>query len=247
MSEPIDTFRISWIRWNKIGKQNIVNSLMDARKFAKGILLDVGCGSKPYEKIFSDNVKYYVGVDLPRSMYRKKNNRLYYYLINDDLKVNGNRVDIFANALSLPIKSSSIDTILLTEVIEHIPEPTKLVRELARVLKKGGVLIITTPQVWPLHEEPNDYYRFTKYGLKYLLETNGFKIISFSQRGRFFAMIGQMINDYIVNTLIEKHWFLFFIYPLCILVSFVFYYLDKIFPDYRHTLGHMIVAIKETN
>ena len=83
----------------------------------------------------------------------------------------GVTVDIIADAHDLHmIDSESFDVVLCTEVLEHLHSPAKAISEFHRVLKTGGVLIITTRFIFPLHDTPNDFFRFTKYGLKELLK-----------------------------------------------------------------------------
>jgi SAM-dependent methyltransferase len=69
--------------------------------------------------------------------------------------------------------------VLCTEVLEHLPEPQKAVDEIFRVLKPGGTLLLTTRFLFPIHDAPHDYFRFTKYGLRYLLR--GFEILKLEE------------------------------------------------------------------
>ena len=101
---------------------------------AKGRLLDVGCGSQPYRRYFT-YVDRHVGVDLPGSF--------------------GPR-DAYTNGMRLPFYVSVFDAVLCNQVLVHVPEPHTLMSEAARVLWPGGVLILTTSQVWALHHEPHD-------------------------------------------------------------------------------------------
>lgn len=66
-----------------------------------------------------------------------------------------------------------------------------------RVLKPGGCLILTSPQVWGLHEEPNDFYRYTRYGLAYLAENCGLEVVSLQARGGYWAMVGQRTSSFV--------------------------------------------------
>jgi SAM-dependent methyltransferase len=115
------------------------------------IVLDVGCGNKPYADLFSDCL--YIGAN--------------YSTIDAS-------PDIVADAMQLPIASQSVDLVFCSQVIEHVPRPWKLVDECHRVLKRGGWLVLSAPFYWPLHEEPHDYFRFTRYGLESLIVNSGF-------------------------------------------------------------------------
>jgi len=102
---------------------------------------DIGCGRRPYAKAFSD--KRYVCLDISELV----------------------RPDIVASATNLPFKNNAFDMIILTEVLEHLPEPEEALKEIRRVLRAGGFLVVTVPQYMYLHEIPHDYYRFTYYGI----------------------------------------------------------------------------------
>lgn len=107
------------------------------------LTLDLGCSGTPnYSKYFKNRV----GVDIAA----------------------GEGVDIVADAHKLPFEDEKFEIILCTEVLEHLHSPQIAISEMKRVLKKGGLLILTTRFIFPIHDAPNDYYRFTKYGLKFL-------------------------------------------------------------------------------
>lgn len=82
-------------------------------------------------------------------------------------------INVLADAHYLPFKDASFDVVLCTEVLEHLQEPQRAIDEMRRILKDGAKLILTTRFIYPLHETPGDYYRFTKYGLRYLLRNWG--------------------------------------------------------------------------
>src|SRR5688572_6567999 len=96
------------------------NSLRQCQSFVKGQLLDVGCGHRPYEKSFFAGAGKYVGTD---------------YLSDRS------RPDVIASALHLPFSAGSFDTVVSTEVLEHVPEPLKALKEMRRVIKPNGFLI----------------------------------------------------------------------------------------------------------
>ena len=77
---------------------------------------------------------------------------------------------VFGDGKHLPFRDASVDTVLSTEVLEHVPRPELLVREMARVVKPGGKLLITVPFIQPLHELPSDYFRFTPSSLRAFAE-----------------------------------------------------------------------------
>jgi SAM-dependent methyltransferase len=109
-------------------------------------------------------------------------------------------VDVAGDAQKLPFTDNSFDTVLCNEVLEHVAEPSRLMSEVARVLRPGGFLLLTTPQTWGLHHEPHDYYRFTHYGLRYQSEQAGLQVVSITPTCGLWATASQRIVDTIVHT-----------------------------------------------
>lgn len=138
----------------------ITNFLTEvSTKYVSGSMLDLGCGLKPYEKIFSPYVSQYVGVDLSDSPHGNLN------------------IDISGSAYDTTLESSSYNVVLCTEVLEHLEEPVFAVREINRILKYEGIVIMTIPFFWHIHEEPRDFFRYSEYGLRHIFEQTGFEII----------------------------------------------------------------------
>lgn len=122
-------------------------------------VLDVGCGDRWIEENIRSGTEY-IGLDYPLTV----------------SKGYPGRVDVFADGQRLPFKADSIDTVLLLDVLEHIVSPGSVLAEAYRVLKPGGLVVLQVPFLYPLHDEPHDYHRWTDYGLRLLLERQGFKI-----------------------------------------------------------------------
>ena len=118
-------------------------------KFARGRLLDLGCGQAPLYGMYRPHVTEVTCVDWSNSPHPAE------YL---DFEVDLTR--------ELPFASGEFDTILLSDVLEHIPNPDRLVLEMARVLAPTGSILLNTPFLYWLHEEPHDYYRFTEHALR---------------------------------------------------------------------------------
>jgi SAM-dependent methyltransferase len=78
-------------------------------------------------------------------------------------------VHVLGDAQALGFTDASFDVVLCTEVLEHVPEPQRAIDEMFRVLKPGGRLLLTTRFLFPIHDAPHDYFRYTKYGLRHLL------------------------------------------------------------------------------
>jgi SAM-dependent methyltransferase len=160
-----------------IAKRSLRRALARAAPHARGALLDVGCGVKPYRALFAGATRY-LGIERPGTRSRSR------------------VVDVWADALALPFRAKSFDTVLCNEVLEHVSEPARLFAEAARVMKPGAMLILSTPQVWGLHEEPFDFYRYTRYGLEHLARANGFEVLEIRPTCGTFAMVGQRLASF---------------------------------------------------
>ena len=164
------------------------------------------------------------------------------------------RVDYKSDITDIPCENNQFDVVLLTEVLEHLPEPYLALKELNRILKKGGKIYLTAPSSFQEHEIPHDYYRYTTYGLKYLLEKSGFNINSIEKRGGYFKYLGFRIWHVIFmpflnrDNLIKKIFGWIIKIPLIILfslISIIFYFLDDIFDKEKQlTLGYQVIAEK---
>lgn len=104
----------------------------------------------------------------------------------------GDHVDVVGSADNIPFHDGTFDSVLCTQVFEHLKDPFKSAREIHRVLKTGGKLLMTVPQTNELHEEPYDFFRYTKYGLKTMFEDAGFEVVEFEQRGGYYATLAQI-------------------------------------------------------
>src|SRR5215216_1408725 len=120
-------------------------------RYAKGRLLDLGCGNKPYESFYVPGTTSQIGCDVMQS--------------------DKNRVDVVCPATELQFPDAHFDTVFCTQVLEHVFRHDEMMKEIYRVLKPGGHIILTVPFAWELHEEPHDFFRYTKYALKELFET----------------------------------------------------------------------------
>ena len=81
----------------------------------------------------------------------------------------GGGVRVIGDAHALGLASGAFEVVLCTEVLEHLVEPQRAIDEMHRVLAPGGTLLLTTRFLFPIHDAPHDYFRFTKYGLRHLL------------------------------------------------------------------------------
>ena len=156
-----------------------LDAVLDASKYAKGNLLDVGCGDKPFLHVFDGKIEKYVGIEMQSTRHINK------------------EIDAFASGEHIPFKSNTFNTILTTSVLEHVKEPQKMFNEMHRILNKNSYLILTTPCQYGLHEQPHDYFRYTKYSLRMLAEKSGFKVVYIMPIGGMLVIITQLISKYI--------------------------------------------------
>ncbi len=137
-----------------------VKSLQKYESYINGTVLDIGCGQKPYKKIITKKDIKYFGLEHLKTLH------------------GFSEVDVTGSALQLPFKNSVADLVVSFQVMEHIPEPELFLMEIFRVLKPGGNCLLMTPFIWGEHEIPYDYFRYTRYGIKYLADKTGFKVLS---------------------------------------------------------------------
>ncbi len=198
----------------------------------KGKLIDLGCGTKPYACEFA-NVSEYIGLDIEQSG-------------NHDTK---SYIDMFYDGKTFPLENNSVDGFFSSETFEHIFNLEEIIIEINRVLKKDGLLLATCPFLWPEHEVPYDYARYTSFAIKNLLESKGFEIVAFEKTGNYFTAILQMQALYLyffINKipLLNHIFFILFISPIFIFGSLI----NKILPKFMKRkdlyLNNVILAKK---
>lgn len=137
-----------------------------APKHARGRLVDLGCGAKPYAALFAPHVSSHFGVDFGET------SALHYGVAT--------KADLLVDGTGTGLPAGSFDTLLCTQVLEHVLETEAFIAECHRLLAAGGKGIFTVPFVWQCHAEPNDFYRFARYALQALFERRGFRVVELS-------------------------------------------------------------------
>jgi SAM-dependent methyltransferase len=194
--------------------------------YVSGKVLDVGAGERArYNDLFTFDK--YIKMDVTE----------------------GPNVDVVGSADKMPFGDGEFDSVVCTQVFEHLVQPNLAAKEVARVLKSGGHLLITVPQMNELHEEPHDYFRYTKYGLISLFENAGLDMVSMEARGGFWTLLAQIKIRYITDL------FNLYQHPLLGAIAgkifriggeFAFWLdrLDKSKANHTHTIGWCAVVKK---
>lgn len=194
--------------------------------YIKGSILDIGAGKSDRYSDFFEKTKYT----------RLDNNPDF-------------NPDIIADAQAIPLEDESFDSIVSTQTLEHLPEPQKAIKEFYRLLKKDGYALITVPFFNEIHDEPYDYWRFTKFSLEKIFKEAGFKIVELEQTGGFFAVLAQLLIRYIINrlNLTKKRWSVLISPFLKIFGRFMIFLdrIDKNEKNRKFAIGWIIIAKKE--
>jgi SAM-dependent methyltransferase len=138
-------------------------------------VLDAGAGEGQYTGYFAR--QRYCGVDLAVG----------------DAGWDYSKLDAVADLGALPFGDGVFDAALNIVTIEHLREPGRALAEMARTLKPGGRLLVAAPHEWEVHQAPHDYFRYTRYGLEYLLERAGFEAIEIRPAGGYFRLLARRL------------------------------------------------------
>ncbi|MGY8814422.1 MAG: class I SAM-dependent methyltransferase [Gammaproteobacteria bacterium] len=160
------------------------NFLQDVSRTIGGNVLDIGCSHKLTKEYLNGDVQY-IGLD-------------YFTAIT----LYDSSPDIFGNAENLLFLNNSIDAVFLLDVLEHIKNPGLCMQEITRVLTAGGKLIFNVPFMYPIHDAPYDYQRWTIYGLRNLLEQNNLSVAQEDSIGNSFETSGLLLNLAICKTIV---------------------------------------------
>lgn len=198
--------------------------------------LDIWCGDKPYKSLF--NHSEYIGIDFKD------------YSRNNDFKINKPDIyfdDTYNENYTLPIANQSFDNVVSFQVLEHHQKPDIFISESYRVLRDDGLLLITVPFLWWIHEEPYDFQRYTRYGLTEILTKHGFKIMKIEEQWSVFSVISLLLNEYLNNFAIKgkAHYIItIIVYPPFLMFWYIAIVLDRIFKSKKIFFNYLVVAQK---
>jgi SAM-dependent methyltransferase len=164
-------------------------------------------------------------------------------------------IDVVSQLENLPYASQVFDSIICTQVLEHVREPQLVLNELSRILKEEGMICLTAPQGWGVHQPPHDYFRFTNYGLAYLLEKAGFTEISITPSCGYFGYLANRLTiiPKMLFWQLKSKWVRILLFPLEIVSYFLFVVLFPVilnaidFLDHKkdYTLNYLVKGKKK--
>jgi SAM-dependent methyltransferase len=237
--------------WVDLEASSLIHSLRTLAPQTKGRVLDVGCGEKPYEHLFLPFVDSYVGVE-------------YAETFGQTAAANKpGKADFVYDGKVLPFEDKSFDTVLSIQVLEHTPAPAALVVEMARVLSDDGLLVLSAPFCFRLHEEPHDYFRYSPHALRLLCEQARLEVTHMEPRGGLFSVIGHKLNSYLALNVAHidavaqsmgklghervadrgaRWWTVPWVAPTMAGIALGARVLDRVLPDPTEALGFVIIA-----
>ena len=200
--------------------------------FARGLpagarVLDAGCGEGQYRHDFAR--QRYCGVDLAVG----------------DTAWDYSQVDAVADLTALPFRAACFDAAVHIVTIEHLKEPGRALAEIARTLVPGSALLVAAPHEWEVHQAPHDYFRYTRYGLAYLLEQAGFEVCEMRAAGGYFRLLARRLLNGLQFFTGGIRWLLFL--PAAMLLvppALVLPLVDALDRDRNFTLGYLCTARK---
>jgi SAM-dependent methyltransferase len=190
-------------------------------------VLDAGAGQGQYAHHFAG--RRYCGVDLAVG----------------DAAWDYGRLDAIADLTALPFPNATFAAALHIVTIEHLREPACALAELARTLVPGATLLIAAPHEWEVHQAPHDYFRYTRYGLAYLLEKAGFEVREIHASGGYFRLLARRLLNGLQFFTGGLRWLAFI--PAAILAvppALILPLLDFLDRDRNFTLGYICTARK---
>jgi len=218
-------YRINYLSHNWLSHK--IHNRVFGRKarFIKGRVVDLGCGTAPYR---NDVVKLggtYEGVDWSNSFH------------NIQPEVVADLTKPF------PFSDQYADTLLSFQVLEHLPEPRHFLNECYRILQSGGSLILTVPFQWRVHEAPYDFFRFTRFGLEYMLKAAGFGNYTIEEMGGFWYTWLLKLN-YFTATKFAWGPLKYIFFPWWFFNQALAMLLDRIVTSKQEAGGYVVLATK---
>ena len=188
-------------------------------------LLDAGAGEARHAALFPR--QHYFGVDLAVG----------------DANWNYGKLHCIADLGALPFAPLSFDAVLNIVTLEHLPDPARALREMARVMRPGARLLLAAPHEWEVHQSPHDYFRYTRHGLQYLLAQSGFVNIVITPAGGYFRLLARRLLNGLQFFAGGARWLLFIpAAAMAVPLAMVLPALDGLDAEKNFTLGYICTA-----
>ena len=154
-----------------------------AERYAKGCLVDLGCGSAGFQRFFDGRVSSYVRLDYPATQH--------------SMGYGEANMDVAADVRAIPIQTDGVDSALLLDVLEHVFQVEEVLQDISRILRPGGTLLLTAPFIYPVHGKPYDFHRFSFYALERYLGRYDLEIVEPSVMGGYGTVLATLINLFV--------------------------------------------------
>lgn len=168
-----------------LGRRNAPPEILACR----GLVVDVGSADRWLQRRLDPEV-HYLAIDLPAV----------------DGKAYADSPDVFGSAEALPLADESCDAVACFEVLEHVENPSRAIHEAVRVLRRGGIYVISAPFLYPLHDRPRDFRRYTPFGLRRSLTAAGLEVIAIRPMLRSLEITGMLASLAIAGGAMESSW-----------------------------------------
>lgn len=221
-------------------KRGEYRCLQEIKKLAHGTFLDIGCGRQWYRGQIAPLVEKYYGLDHPKFSKHYESNY---------------PIELKADVVEIPLPDKTVDIAMMNTVLELLPDQVKALKEIRRVLKNKGFLVVSTVENYPAHGFPQNYYRWTKYGLTELFRRNNFQVRKMISFGNFWETQVIFQNVYLMNAIksliFDKFFFILGIIvllslsPYMILSNIIACALGRCRATGDFAIGHIVVAVRK--
>jgi|SRR5277367_1955294 len=216
-------------RWALHFECAIEDAVVDFAKVlpAHSRVLDAGAGEGRYRAAFTQH--RYIGVDLAIG----------------DAGWNYSGLDVLADLTALPFRDACFDAALNIVTLEHVRDPRRALREISRLLLPGASMLLIVPLEWEEHQAPHDYFRYTRYGLRWLLEDAGLDSICIHPSGGFFRLLSRRMLNGLQFFTRGWGWLLFLPAAVTLVsLSLLFPLFEGLDAERKFTLGYICTARK---
>ena len=197
-------------------------------------VLDAGAGEGQYKPYFTHT--RYVGLDLAVG----------------DATWDYSGLDVLGDLRLLPFADASYDAAVCIQTLEHVNEPMRVINEIGRVLRPGGRLYLVAPMAWPQHQKPHDYFRYTSFGFRYLLQNSGMRVLEMRPMGGYFWFLSfnlQLFHHWLFPKpstlalqLLQMPFKLATQFVFFLVIPLILFYMDRLDKVKDHTMGWVCIA-----